>query len=251
MSRIGTIMFFILAFALLPAIGKTSLEAAAQSSLSNLTIVSPQNRIYNSQFLILNATIDFFMARIESMSYIVDGGIRNYISNCALSNGSTIIHGTLIGIAILPEFAEGQHTVTVYLEGILYFPDESHYNGETEVHFTVDTSQPIITGLSVENKTYNQRDLPLDFTVNEPTAWVGYSLDKEANVTLNGNTTLKFEEGLHSIVVYANDTAGNMGSSEMIYFSIKEPLSVSIVAASVLVAAAILIVLFACFKKRG
>jgi hypothetical protein len=74
----------------------------------------------------------------------------------------------------------------------------------------------------VENKTYNQLDLPLDFSLNEPTSWIGYSLDDEANITLTGNTTLTLKEGLHSLVLYANDTAGNMGSSKTIYFTIDQ-----------------------------
>ena len=63
--------------------------------------------------------------------------------------------------------------------------------------------------------------IPLTFTVNETTSWIGYSLDGQANVTITGNTNLAgLSLGPHSVVVYANDTAGNMGSSETVHFEV-------------------------------
>ncbi len=50
---------------------------------------------------------------------------------------------------------------------------------------------------------------------------MGYSLDGEMNVTIAGNTTLTgVLDGSHHIVVYANDTAGNMGASGTVYFTV-------------------------------
>jgi len=54
---------------------------------------------------------------------------------------------------------------------------------------------------------------------------MGYSLDNEENVTIAGNTTLtNLSEGTHNIIVYANDTSGNMGSSSQVYFTIRIPI---------------------------
>jgi hypothetical protein len=40
-------------------------------------------------------------------------------------------------------------------------------------------------------------------------------------VTTDGNTTLSgLADGVHSVLVYANDTSGNMGSSDIVYFSV-------------------------------
>ncbi len=50
---------------------------------------------------------------------------------------------------------------------------------------------------------------------------MGYSLDNDANVTVSGNTTMSdLTDGNHSLRVYANDTFGNMGSSDLINFSV-------------------------------
>jgi len=83
---------------------------------------------------------------------------------------------------------------------------------------------PVISILSPENKTYSANDVSLAFTVSEPTSWIGYSLDGLMNVTITGNTTLSgLSEGSHSLVVYANDTTGNVGYSQSVYFSTETP----------------------------
>jgi len=81
---------------------------------------------------------------------------------------------------------------------------------------------PEISILSPENKTYGVTTVPLTFTVSEATTWMGYSLDNQPNVTITGNTTLtSLTYGSHNVIVYANDTYGNMGSSDLIYFTVQ------------------------------
>jgi len=87
------------------------------------------------------------------------------------------------------------------------------------------TTTPItMTILSPENKTYTNTSISLTFTVNDSTSWIGYSLDGKVNITMTGNTTLTdLSYGVHNIIVYANDTAGNMVSSGKIFFSVLPP----------------------------
>jgi hypothetical protein len=83
-----------------------------------------------------------------------------------------------------------------------------------------DTTPPAITILSPQNKTFDVNNVPLIFTINESTSWISYGLDSQSNVTITGNTTLTgLSDGTHTIIVYANDTSGNMGVSEMVYFA--------------------------------
>jgi len=71
------------------------------------------------------------------------------------------------------------------------------------------------------NTTYTVSNLPLNFFVNSSISWAVYSLDGRANVTTVGNSTLtNLHEGSHSIIVYANDSSGVMGSSETVRFTI-------------------------------
>jgi hypothetical protein len=161
------------------------------------------------------------------------------------------LNGTVIGAATLPELAEGPHNITVQVKGTTYFPETRENMEQATVYFTIDVTPPIISSLSVENKTYNQLDLPLDFSLNELTSWIGFSLDDEANMTLAGNTTLTLKEGLHSLVLYANDTAGNMGASETIYFTIDQVFPTIPVTAGVVTTAVVGVGLLIYFKKRS
>jgi len=84
-------------------------------------------------------------------------------------------------------------------------------------------SPPYIGIVSPENKTYTVNSVSLTFTVSETTSWIKYSLDGQANVTIPGDKTLPdLSDGLHSITVYAQDTDGQIGASETIYFTIAE-----------------------------
>jgi hypothetical protein len=121
------------------------------------------------------------------------------------------------------------------------------------VYFTVDTTPPAIVVMPVENKTYGMSDIPLNFTLNEPTSQVTYSLDGQENVTLAGNTTLtNLPYGEHNVTVYASDLAGNVGNSETIAFTIAkpEPFPTTLFIAGVVSVPVVGIGLLVYFKKR-
>jgi hypothetical protein len=67
--------------------------------------------------------------------------------------------------------------------------------------------------VSVENKTYTETEVPLNFAVDENTSRVVYSLDGSDNVTIVGNATLTaLSVGTHTLTIYAWDEAGNVAS---------------------------------------
>jgi hypothetical protein len=83
-----------------------------------------------------------------------------------------------------------------------------------------ETTPPVITILYPWNRTFYKNSLDLNFTVNEPTSWIGYSLDNKPNVTITGNTTLTgLSNSSHNVIVYAIDLAGNTGSNAT-YFTV-------------------------------
>ena len=57
---------------------------------------------------------------------------------------------------------------------IAYYATSNWSNTQT---ITIGGIPPSITLLSPENKTYNIMDIPLSFAVDNPTSWIGYSLD--------------------------------------------------------------------------
>jgi hypothetical protein len=105
--------------------------------------------------------------------------------------------------------------------------------GSSVVSFTVDTTAPKVSILTLENKTYNSPDVILNYTVNEAVSQVAYSLDGQDNITISGNTTLNgLSTGEHYVTVYATDLAGHVGVSEII-FNVAEPFPTTMVIAPV------------------
>jgi|GEM_PF-2912107 len=124
---------------------------------------------------------------------------------------------TIIGNTTLTGLSDGSHNVIVYVNDSL-----GNMGSSLLIHFEVSTTAPSIVILSPLNGIYATTDLPLTFSVNESTSWIGYSLDGLANVTISGNTTLTgLSEGSHTVLVYADGTAGKMSSSETVDFTVE------------------------------
>jgi hypothetical protein len=93
---------------------------------------------------------------------------------------------------------------------------------DIEVATVLFFQPPEIYLSSPENRTYTVNCVSLNFTVNEVTTWMGYSLDGQNNITITENTlnVAELSDGSHSLIVYANDTTGDTGKSETICFTI-------------------------------
>ena len=113
------------------------------------------------------------------------------------------------------EVKEGYDEVTVYYDGVkvlTVFVDPKLD--------PTDTSS-VIKVLSPENKTYIVTDVLLEYKVNRAFYTTTYSLDGQANITIIGNATLTgLSEGPHNIIVYIEDTPGNISSSDIIHFTV-------------------------------
>lgn len=104
---------------------------------------------------------------------------------------------------------------------------------------------------SPQNITYFAETVSLNFTVNDVTSWMGYSLDGQNNVTITEEplNLTGLANGLHSLTVYAKDIDGNMGASGTVYFTVKVPLPPWIAVALVLVIVAVTgILVLTCFR---
>ncbi|MHA2276192.1 MAG: hypothetical protein ACXAC2_10510 [Candidatus Kariarchaeaceae archaeon] len=89
-----------------------------------------------------------------------------------------------------------------------------------EIEAVVDTRAPSLNLINPKNETYNLNTISLDVSTDERLTWIGYSLNGQANVTISGNTTLIIPDGSHSVIVFANDSKGNMGASETVWFTV-------------------------------
>ena len=114
------------------------------------------------------------------------------------------------------------------------------------------TIRPEISILSPENQTYNDSSVQLFFTMDRTVSWQGYSLDGNANVSLNGNGTIGgITNGPHTITLYANDTYGNFASQTVNFTVMLQPFpTVAIGAVLGTAVFAVVIALLVLFKKR-
>ena len=245
--------------------------------LGDINITSPSNITYSSNLLILNITVQSLFGPNEYrfvMVYSIDGENNATIpltttivpieATFTYANGTTTT-GTSIfspyvtaGSVALPELPEGSHKLTVYAN---YERTSTNHNypalilDSSTVYFTVnDGHPPIISSISIQNKTYNQNSLLLNFTTDEPTSWTGYCLDGKTNITFAGNTTLSWlPDGSHSVVIYANDTAGNLGAFETVIFTVDtpEPFPTTLIATIITSVVIIGAVMLVYFRKRN
>ena len=200
-------------------------------------INSPQNTTYSTNDILLNVTVTVD-SQIYDVGYSVDGGEIERIDNLtkisevpAYTLYPPFVRVTYTGSVSLRGLLDGSHNITVY-DGVQYTGVDTRYEAfeRANVIFKVATP-PRITILSIENKTYNESNIPLNFTINEVGTQIKYSLDGKINVTTVGNMTLTgLGNGNHNLTVYATDEAGNAGASETMFFNVQvqEPFSTTL-----------------------
>ena len=197
----------------------------ADLSFPQVLIMSPENKSYTNEVDLIfiasynNLTLQGFSCVIDDEEPMEIDSYRVLFQSL---DGTVDMeaHAVLIGLD------DGSHklTVSAKLAQSPLHPDcaqvPNYVTYSDAVYFTVDSIPPNASILSPEDKTYKTADVRLDFTVNEPTSWIGYSIDGRTSVTLTGNTTLTgLFDGTHSLTVYAKDVAGNIGTSETVNFS--------------------------------
>jgi hypothetical protein len=140
-----------------------------------------------------------------------------------LARGSTTVNVFLDSSFL----SNGQHTITIRadFQYIIEQVNAGHYNFTfPSVSFVVDKPSIVVSILSPTYNIYNSSDIPLYFAVNRPTAglsWMGYSLDSQPNITIYGNITLTgLTASSHSLIVFVNDTFGNMAESHTSQFTV-------------------------------
>ena len=186
---------------------------------------------YKADWLSSNTTIYKFIVSIYDSS--------NYKPpNPTITHLSTTIN--------LTDVPEGNHRITLYANETGYYRSSKYSSsandtfnyyydfkiiGSSTLNFSVDTIAPVISSISIENKTYYSANLPLSFLVDDKSSQLQYSIDNQSNVTLTSNTTLAgLTDGSHTLTIFATDSFGNIGI-EAVTFTVT-PFSITIAVAS-------------------
>ena len=99
----------------------------------------------------------------------------------------------------------------------------------------LDIVSPKILVSSPQNKTYVPGNITLTFIVDKPPSLLWYKIDNYEKAIILGNYSIPgLPKGTHNITVYARDEVGNIQASEMIYFTIEEPLTTPLIVAVVI-----------------
>lgn len=273
-------LFLILTLLILAVVGMRSTELVMAESDAFaeppiITILSPESKTQATNNITLsfnvrignvidpriNSSELLSIMNINAVYYQVDWQQnRTYVDweNNTYEDFKRIAVQTLTFSCDLTGIPEGNHIILVHATeeipnpDLLFLPIE--YTSFAFANFTIDTTPPSVLILSPEATAYDTSDVPLNFTVNESVSQVTYSLDGQKNVTVSGNMTLtELSDGAHNITVYAWDDAGNIGASETVYFSIKQPeaFPTLLIVAIVVIVAVVCAILLVYFRRRS
>jgi hypothetical protein len=242
----------LLAALLASALAATLLANSAKANFTppnvslNVNIESPQNnRTYTRTVQVAFTYTSLTGSPVELQSpeymYILDGekwevGGQKWGVFSPEFNGS--VYSTT-----LSRLSNGVHTLRIRVTGSWQELGDwkwPFYQGYSfPVAFIIDAFSPRIHILSPEPSVYNVSEVPLTFTLNEPASQRVYCVDGLANVTVSGNTTLTgLSGGEHTVMLYAWDAAGNVGTSETVTFTVAAPPTSLLINAAVIASAA-------------
>jgi hypothetical protein len=210
---------------LLLMIAAMSFIASAEALLTEylmstmVSVYSPERgKVYRTNSVELNFSWSKYAQDSSQVPvwYSIDGDLVNVGTSTVSSSYTTTWHN----------LSEGYHLLKIILSG-------AFFGDAFDVEFYVDTvTPPNVTILSPTDTTY-PKEPQLQFLVDKPVSWMGYSLDGQNNVTLTEKESNlpDLSNGPHSLTVYANDTRGNMVGSEPVYFVVDKILpAVSVLA---------------------
>ena len=161
------------------------------------TIIQPENIVYTNRDVPLavyvNAPPRFLWCSLNGFNFTLEG-------NTTLKN-----------------LQNGNYTLTV-------FANTAGVTSSQTVLFTVDSVEPIeapkVTILSPVNQLYNTTQIPLNFTVDQPSYSAVYSIDGQQNQTAFPNTGFSADLGTHTLKVYATSIDGGPAGYDTVTFTV-------------------------------
>jgi hypothetical protein len=190
-----------------PSVGfNRTIYFIVDSISATIKVISPQQTTYNSNTVPLNFTS---YKPLTWAGYSLD---QNLVVDC-LDNAN------------IPNLSNGTHSLRIYgTDG-----SGNNYASQSIVFSINDKSPPVVT-LDIEAIINDRKSMHFDFGnisywrlvfhVDEPTFWMGYTMDGGAKETIEGNKSIGLSYGRHTIIVYAEDFCGNVGTSTPYNFTL-------------------------------
>ncbi len=190
--------------------------SAPDTTAPIITFVSPiAGQIYTSSSALFEITTN---EAVSTATYSLDGGSSVAMDALASTDFASAVTLT-----------NGNHNVVFTATDLA-----GNVGTSSTVNFVVnigvvlpDTTPPIITVTSISNnQIFTSPNVNFDMASNEPVSEAWIKVDGGNNISLsrtspfNFRITLSLADGNHSVVFYAKDSAGNVGVSNTINFSI-------------------------------
>ena len=211
--------------------------ATAQTDYTpKITVFSPiENGTYTTSNVNLKfnvkpvAVVPSYVPRRDQVTYQLDSE-----RVVVLPEGVTTVD------TVLENLPNGEHNVTIYAASNYPWLSASNWcSSSVVVSFFVEKAPPRVSFVSGQQQAFGSGvDVSFNFTVFEPegVSWLGYSLEEGNVVTVTDNasctvshmvhncqlTLSDLSDGVHSLTVYAEDLAGNVGESEAFQFTVGE-----------------------------
>lgn len=208
---------------------------------------SSNNTIYHNNFENIENNLGSQVQSSNSINYWDDGypSGGNYWSDYQTRYPNTTEISNS-GIGNMPYVIDSQNKDL--------YPLTQPFNSMFLINYEQEIIPPAVSVVSPLNETYSETNVSLSFAIDKPYNWVGYSLDGQGNVTVNGNTTIAdVAYGSHSITVYANSTFGVIGASRTVDFNVakSEPFASMVVMLVFVTVIAAVVGLVAAMLYRG
>lgn len=160
----------------------------------NITIDNPVEGFYNTANITLNFTAIDALSNISHCWYMLNNTQTN-LPNCTNTT--------------LTNLTDGEHTVFVYAN------DTLNNTNQANITFTVDTIPPNITIHSPANQIYSNETILINATAEDlhlESVWFIHN-----NETISIPSEVNFTEGQHTVIIYANDSAGNINQTNVTF----------------------------------
>jgi hypothetical protein len=217
-------------------------QSTSKVNTVSLTFTIDMSKWYKYDKVPFTATSKYLS--LSPIAYYLDGKLAGetlgHVSNEAYSISVPLseVSNGLHSVEVKASTTGRQYEKTQEPDGLIHITAHTVtvLDSSGIVHFTVDDEPPTLTVNSPENKTYHEANVQLTFRISEQASKVAYSLDGCKEVTISecdlaqvpyaparcGNLTLTgLCGGSHKLVLYATDSVGKTGTSE-IHFTIAQ-----------------------------